>query len=148
MMDLIRWAWAFMALFFLIGELFTPGFILICFGIGAGAAAILAFLDVSLLWQFVAFAGVSGISILLSRPFARRVSNPAENVFGVDRVLGKEAIVLIAIDPETAHGRVRVDREEWLADSEDGSSIPDRTRVQVVGIEGTRLKVRRLPGTS
>ena len=147
-MDLIRWAWAFMALFFLIGELFTPGFILICFGIGAGAAAILAFLDVSLLWQFVAFAGVSGISILLSRPFARRVSNPAENVFGVDRVLGKEAIVLIAIDPETAHGRVRVDREEWLADSEDGSSIPDRTRVQVVGIEGTRLKVRRLPGTS
>ncbi|MGL4648382.1 MAG: NfeD family protein, partial [Caldilineaceae bacterium] len=60
-----------------------------------------------------------------------------------DRVLGKTAIVLIAIDPQEARGRVRVDREEWQATSADGVPIALGAQVLVLGVVGTRLLVRQ-----
>uniref|UniRef100_A0A540VI19 NfeD family protein n=2 Tax=Litorilinea aerophila TaxID=1204385 RepID=A0A540VI19_9CHLR len=143
-MQWIPWAWAVMALIFLVAEIFTAGFFLICFGIGAAAAAILAFLGVGLVGQLAGFVVVSTLAVILSRPFARRVSGEGHSSFGVDRVLGKTAVVTVAIDPIQARGRVRVDREEWLADSVDGTPIEVGARVEVLGVDGTRLKVRRL----
>jgi membrane protein implicated in regulation of membrane protease activity len=49
------WGWAAMAIIFLIAELFTTGFFLVCFGIGAAAAALLAYLGVDPFMQVIAF---------------------------------------------------------------------------------------------
>lgn len=142
--NLIGWVWAFLALLFIVAEIFTAGLVMICFGIGAAVASVLAFLGLNLIWQLVGFTAVAALAIALSRPFANRVSNPSENVFGIDRVIGKEAVVIVAIDPKAAHGRVRVEREEWQADSEDGQPIPDGATVQVLAVRGTRVLVRPL----
>jgi membrane protein implicated in regulation of membrane protease activity len=144
-MDLIRWVWVVMALFFFIAEIFTAGFVLACFGVGALAAAVLAFLGTGLAWQLGAFVVVSIVAVVLSRPFAERVTGKQPEGVGVDRVLGKQAVVIEAIDPLSASGRVRVDREEWRADSVDGSTIAEGEMVEVLGVEGTRLRVRPIP---
>lgn len=144
-MDFLWWIWALLALLFAVAEIFTAGFFLICFAIGAAAAGVLAYLGYGIAWQLIAFIGVSVAVLALLRPFAHRVSSQAENVFGIDRVIGKEAIVTVAIDPTRAHGRVRVEREEWIAESEDGQPIPDGTKVTVLSVNGTRLRVRPLP---
>ena len=141
-MDIIRWVWVVMALFFGVAEIFTAGFVLICFGIGAAAAAILAFVGLGLVWQLGAFIVVSAVSVVLSRRFAERVSGPQMQGVGIDRVLGKEAVVIEAIDPLSAHGRVRIDREEWRADSADGAPIAQDMQVEVLRVEGTRVIVR------
>jgi len=143
-MEIIRWLWVGMALFFLLAEVFTAGFVLACFGIGALAAAVPAFLGFGLPWQLLVFIIVSTIAVLLSRRFADKVTGAQTQNVGVDRVLGKQALVIEAIDPLSPAGRVRVDVEEWRADSVDNSSIATGTVVEVMGIDGTRLKVRPL----
>ena len=144
-MDLVRWAWIGMALFFLLAEVFTAGFVLACFGIGALAAAIPAFLGFGLVWQLLVFIIVSTIAVLFSRRFADRVTGDQPQGLGVDRVLGKHALVIEDIDPHSPSGRVRVDVEEWRADSESGSPISKGTIVEVLKVDGTRLRVRPVP---
>lgn len=138
------WIWAILALIFAVAEIFTAGFFIICFGVGAAAAALVAFLGLSTIWQMIVFIVVSALAVVLSRPFAARISGKGDNSVGIDRVLHKQAVVTHAIDPLLAQGRVRVEREEWLADTVDGSTVPLGARVEVVGVEGTRLKVRPL----
>lgn len=144
MTEWFPWIWAILALIFVIAEIFTAGFFIICFGIGAAAAAVVAFLGISTIWQMAVFVIVSAVAVVLSRPIAARISGSSENRVGIDRVLHKEATVTHTIDPTMAQGRVRVDREEWLAEAVDEKTIAVGAKVEVVSIEGTRLKVRAL----
>ena len=82
--------------------------------------------------------------MLLSRPFAERVTSTGHQSLAGDRVLGKRAVVLQAIDPITNTGMVRVDTEEWRAESVDHSSVAKDSVVEVVGVNGVRLQVRRI----
>ena len=56
MNNILVWVWAGLALIFFIAEIFTAGFFLICFGIGAAVAALLALLGVDAIWQLAAFS--------------------------------------------------------------------------------------------
>ena len=141
-MEIVRWVWLGIAVFFFLAELFTAGFVLAAFGVGAAAAALVAFVGLDLPWQLVTFIGVSAAAVLLSRRFADRVTGQQAQGVGIDRVLHKRAVVLEAIDPVTATGRVRVEREEWRADSITGQTIPSGTVVEVTGVVGTRLQVK------
>ncbi|MCC6454252.1 MAG: NfeD family protein [Caldilineaceae bacterium] len=138
----LSWAWFVLALLFTIAEIFTSGFFLVCFGAGAAVAAVAGFLGFSPLAQFAVFIGASGLALFLVRPFANRVSNPNTHMVGIDRVLGREGIVLETIDPARGSGVVRVGHEPWSADAADGMPIAAGVMVQVVGVEGTHLKVR------
>ena len=144
-LSLVRWVWALLTVLFLAFGIFTRGTVLPSLGVGAGAALVVAFLGPGLVWQLAAFGAISAIAYVLLRPSSRRNSPPSETVYGTDRVIGKEAIVIVPIDPKSAQGRVRVEREDWQADSETGQPIPDGTTVQVLAVRGTRLLVRPLP---
>ncbi len=138
----LSWAWVVMAILLAIAEIFTSGFFLICFGVGAAIAAAAGFFGFAPLLQFGTFLVASAVVLLLLRPFANRVSNPDAPTVGIDRLLGKQGIVLETIDPARGIGVVRVDHEPWSADSVDGTPIAAGTMVQVIRIEGTHLKVR------
>ncbi|HEY53093.1 MAG TPA: NfeD family protein [Caldilineae bacterium] len=143
--SIIKWIWLIIAMLFFLAEVMTVGFVLAAFGVGALAAFLVALLGFDLQWQLLVFVVVSAISVVLSRRFADRVTGEQAEGVGVDRVLGKYAVVLTPIEPREAKGRVRVEREEWRAESEDGQVIPVDTIVQVVRVEGTRLIVRPAP---
>lgn len=145
MNHLWMWGWAALALLFMIAELFTAGFFLICFGIGAAAAAVMALFGFNPLWQGLVFLAVSGIALLSTRPLARRLNESSVNTVGSDRVLNKKAIVLTEINPAQGAGMVRVDAEEWRAVSADGHAIDKGTIVQIQRIDGTRLVVVPTP---
>jgi inner membrane protein len=140
----IPWVWVILALAFMMAEIFTAGFFLFCFGIGAFVAALLGFLEFDFFWQLTTFIVVSGIALALSRPFANRVSNQEPNTVGIDRVLGQRALVIKAINPVTSEGEVRVAHEKWSADSVDGQPIPAGATVEVVEVVGTHLRVQSL----
>ena len=53
------WVWMIIAAFFIVGEIFTAGFFLLCFGIGAAAAGFIALFDLGMVWQLTAFVIVS-----------------------------------------------------------------------------------------
>ncbi len=144
-LNFVRWIWALLAVVFLAGGIFTRGFVLPSLGVGAVVALVVAFLGPNLVWQVVVFGAISAIVFILFRPSSRRNRPPPETVYGTDRVIGKEAIVIVPIDPKSTQGRVRVEREDWPADSETGQPIADGSTVQVLAVRGTRLLVRPLP---
>ena len=142
--DIFFWGWLILALIFFGGELLTAGFFLVAFGIGAALAAAAAFFGVDIIWQLVIFVGVSAVAVFSLRHFAESVSPPQQHAkVGVDRVLGKKAIVIETIDAVNGTGIVRVDAEEWRALPKDASQIiPEKSAVEVLAVNGTRLIVR------
>jgi membrane protein implicated in regulation of membrane protease activity len=132
------------AVVFVVGEMSSPGtFFLLPFGVAAAVAAVLAFLDVSVTVQWLAFFGTAVATLAGLRPLARRLDRD-EPVAGIGsrRLIGEPAVVLDAIPAGPAElGTIRVHREEWRAESADGSEVPAGTRVRIVDVRGTRVVV-------
>ena len=140
--ELLRWAWIVIAVFFFLTEVFTAGIVLLCFGVGALAAALAAFLGAGLAWQIVVFIVVSVVAVVLAQPFANRVSRPGVQPIAGNRMIGKWAVVLQTVDPLANTGMVRVESERWRAESVTGEQMEVGEVVEVVGVDGVRLQVR------
>ena len=140
-MDAWFWVWLGLAAMFSIAELFTAGFFLLPFGIGAALAAVLNLLGVSVGWQWVAFIGGSFAALLPMRHLAERITHESPQLTGGNRLIGKRGVVIEALDHGTGQGRVRVDREEWRADAPGYEPMAVGAPVTVVRIEGTHLVV-------
>ena len=147
--NIFFWGWLILALIFFGGELLTAGFFLVAFGIGAALAAIAALLGLDIVWQLAIFVGVSAVAVFSLRRFADTVSPKEQSAqVGIDRVLGKRAVVIETIDALNGTGIVRVDAEEWRALPEDESTtIPAKSTVEVLAVKGTRLVVRPVPAS-
>lgn len=141
--DQWRWVWVVATAVFAVGEMATPGsFFLAPFAVGALVAAVLAFSDVSVTVEWIVFLIVSIATLMALRPLARRLDrNALDHGVGARRLAGTRATVLRAIPGGTELGLVRVDREEWRAQSSDGSPIPVGTMVRVAEVQGTRVVV-------
>lgn len=140
-----EWFWVILAAFLVVGEIFTAGFFILPFGIGAAVAASLAFLGAELVWQWAAFLVVSVALLLPLKRFADRVTPDSGVGVAANRMLGKAGIVLEAVQPHGATGgRVKIGSEEWRATSEQNEAIPEGARVEVLRIDGTNVVVRPL----
>jgi membrane protein implicated in regulation of membrane protease activity len=137
-----RWIWLGAAVLFGIGEMATPGaFFLAPFGIGAVVASALAFADVPLGGQWATFLGVSLAALIAMRPLARRLDRAGgSDGVGSRRLIGQGGTVLEAIEPGQL-GLVRIDREEWRAESADRTAVPRGASIVVTHVEGTRVIV-------
>ncbi len=134
-----RWLWTIFALFMGIGEMFTAGFFLLPFAVGAAAAAILAWFNVALIAQWLVFFGVTAFAFAFLRKYIGRQDDGDQPAIGANRWAGAEGVVLEAVDPATGVGMVRVLNEEWRAVSM--SRIEIGTKIMVVDVRGTRLMV-------
>ncbi|MDF1542891.1 MAG: NfeD family protein [Anaerosomatales bacterium] len=135
------WVWVLLAAFLLIAEIFTAGFFMLPFGIGAAVAALMEFLGVSVGWQWVAFVVVSALMLIVLRRYADRITHEPPMRTGVDRLVGKSGVVIEELTPDSRVGMVRIEREEWRADAPGNEPVPVGTRVVVDRVDGTHLVV-------
>ena len=137
-----RWIWLAAAVIFGIGEMATPGaFFLAPFAIGAVVASALAFADVPLAGEWAAFVGISIAALVALRPLARRLDrHGGSDGIGSRRLIGRQGTVLEAIETGRP-GLVRIDSEQWRAESSDRSTVPIGAFVLVTQVEGTRVIV-------
>jgi len=136
------WVWMLIAAIFVVAEIFTAGFFILWFGIGAAIAGVLALLGAGVVWQWVAFVIISGVLFAVSRRFAERFTKKQPPGVGADRFIGKIGVVLEDIDNINNTGRVRIDKDEWRADSETEEVITKGTRIIVTRLDGTHLVVK------
>ena len=136
--------WMAIAAVFVIGEIFTLGFFLLWFGIGAAVAGILALFGLGGSWQWGAFAVVSGVLFVLSRRFAERFSKKQPPGIGADRFIDKKWVVLEEVDNIKNTGRIRMGKEEWRAESDTGEVILVGKMVEVTKLVGTHVVVKTL----
>ncbi|MFP5212470.1 MAG: NfeD family protein, partial [Acidobacteriota bacterium] len=124
-----------------IGEIFTPGFVLVCFGLACLASSLAAFLDFGIKMQIVAFIVGTITAFFTVRPVMMRYSygSACRVRTNVDALEGAEGRVTEEIT-ETS-GRVLVRGDDWRAISVDGSTVAKDKRVRVVRVEGTKVFV-------
>lgn len=142
--EIWRWLWTGLAVVMGIGEIFTAGFFLLPFAIGATAAAVLAWVGASVLAQWLVFFGVSVVALAYLRRYIDRQDEGDQPRVGANRWIGSQGVVLEEIDPDTASGMVRVENEEWRATSQHGGSIPAGARIAVRDVRGARLVVEQV----
>jgi membrane protein implicated in regulation of membrane protease activity len=138
----IWWVWFSMSAIFFVGEVFTQGFFIACFGVGAIVAGIVALLNLHMVWQWAAFVIVSAITFAATRRLAEKITKKQPPGIGADRFVGKIGVALETINNIENTGRVRIDKEEWRADSvSDKLIIQAGAKVKVVKMEGTHVVV-------
>jgi len=142
MFDVWFWIWSILALILFVAEIFTAGFFMLPFGLGAALAGLLAYLNVDPIWQTVGFIIASVIAFTLLRGVANRLTHEPPQKTGVDRLIGKHGVVTEEIVPDSSLGQVWVEREEWRADAPGARTVPAGTSVEIYGVEGAHLLVR------
>ncbi len=134
--------WIITAVIFGIIEMLTPGFVVLCFALGAVLAALAAGLGFSLTVQVAGFAVGTFIAFLSIRPIVMRwlEDNESAQPTNIDRLIGMTALVLQVTDEYS--GLVSVGGEEWSARAIDGQSYKKGERVRVVRIDGNKVLVQ------
>lgn len=140
----IWWIWMGLAAIFVIAEIFTAGFFILWFGIGAALAGIIALLGGGTIWQWLIFIVVSTVLVLISRRFADRFSHKQPPGIGADRLIGQHGLVIEHIDEVTGTGKVRIGSEEWRATSADSGIFVAGERVEINKVEGTHVVVSKI----
>ena len=130
----------------IIAEVFTLGFVLFWFGIGAVAAALVGFLGGGFLLQFLVFAVVSIALTAMSRTiFANYLSHRDEDAMkmGVDSLPGQVGTVTIASKGALKESAVKVYGSTWTAFPVDGETeLAEGEKVEVVSVKGSSIYVR------
>ena len=148
-MDQLAWIiWLVLGVGLIIAEVFTLGFFLLWFGVGAIAAALAGMLGAPFTVQFLVFAIVSIALTAMSRTiFAKYLSHSDENTLkmGVDSLPGQIGTVTLASRGALNEGAVKVYGSIWTAFPTDGENeLVEGEKVEVVDVKGSSIYVRRI----
>jgi membrane protein implicated in regulation of membrane protease activity len=142
--------WTILGAILIIAEVFTTGFVLLWFGIGALAAAFAGLIGVhSIVLQFLIFAVVSiGLTIASRTIFVNyfsREKTGGDLKTGMDSLPGKVGTVVSSSRGAMNEGAVKVFGSTWTAYPADGEEpLEAGDRVAVERVQGASIYVRRV----
>jgi membrane protein implicated in regulation of membrane protease activity len=146
-----EYAWVFwlvLAVILIVAEIFTSGFVLLWFGIGALLATLVSFLGFGFVFQFSIFAVTSILLTVLSRTiFSSLISTGQGNeiLTGVEALPGKVGTVTSPSKGALKEAAVKVYGSTWTAFPEEGEdALEEGEKVIVTRVEGACLYVRRV----
>jgi membrane protein implicated in regulation of membrane protease activity len=148
MSDLAWILWAVLGILLVIAEIFTSGFVLLWFGVGALAAGLLAMLGAGLGLQFLAFIVVSSLLTALSRTIFLNYfehKNEGDRVrLGAASLPGQIGTVVSESRGALNEGAVKVYGSVWTAFPAEGEEpLREGERVVVERLTGASIYVRR-----
>jgi len=142
--------WTILGAILIIAEIFTTGFVLLWFGIGALAAALAGLLGInSIALQFLIFAIVSIALTTASRTifvnYFSREKSGGDLKTGMDSLPGKVGTVVSSSRGAMNEGAVKVFGSTWTAYPADGEEpLEAGDRVEVDRVAGASIYVRRV----
>ena len=147
---MIWYIWLILAAIFIVAEMFTTGFVLLWFGIGALVAALLALTGlVGLPLQILAFLVVSVALTIASRTIFERFllkgSPGRELKTGVDTLPGRIGVVVEPSKGAMKEAAVRVFASTWRAFPSEGEDpLKEGEQVEIERVDGATVYVRRV----
>ena len=133
--------WIIVAGIFFIAEMFTTGFLVFWFGLGAFIVSFLSFIIPDIIIQTIIFLILSVIFIISTRPLVNKflkAKNVQTNVFSE---VGKHGTVIQELDSKKNQGQIKVKGEVWSAEELNGKKVPIDTEVVIVKIDGVKAIV-------
>lgn len=139
--------WTVTAVVLFIIEIFTPGFFIATFGVGALCTVPAALITDNLNIQLIVFAVTTTLTYIYIRPLAKKYffKKQADAATNVDALIGKKAKVIETIDPLNSKGRVKlIGGEDWKALSSDESIIEKDSVVEIAAVDGAKVIVKKV----
>ena len=138
------WAmWLILAGFCFVLEIYTVGFFVFWFGIGALIALVSSLFISNLFIQITVFFISSCLLLLLTKPLMKKfVKNNETKPTNVYSIIEKEGIVLEDIDNINSTGKIKVQGELWSATSD--TNIEKGSKVKVISVNGVKAKVEKI----
>lgn len=133
--------WIIVAGIFFVAEIFTTGFLVFWFGLGALFTMVASFFIQDLVIQTTIFLIISVILIFATRPLINKflkTDTVSTNVFSI---IGKHAIVIKDLNSIEGTGQIKINGETWSAEEINGKSIPKGSEVVVTKISGVKAIV-------
>lgn len=146
-MEFMEIVWLAACIIFFAVEAVTPSLVSVWFALGALAAMITAALGAQLWLQIIVFLVVSALTLVATRPLAKKYLDKKHIPTNADMVIGKTGIVTEEIDNLNAKGTVSCMGKEWSARGLDAENIPVGTVVTVDSIQGVKLIVKLTEGS-
>lgn len=141
--------WTIIGVMLIIAEIFTSGFVLFWFGVGALLAALLGLLGFGLPLQFLAFIAASALLTALSRTifvnYFGRLEGGGELKMGAASLPGQVGTVVSESRGALHEGAVKVYGSVWTAFPAEGEPpLKEGERVVVERLQGASIYVRRV----
>ncbi len=133
--------WLILAVVMFVLEATTAQLVSIWFALGAVGGCVTSLFTDTLWIQIVVAVVVTLVTLIATRPLAKRLTQVKLTHTNSDKYIGKDGVVTIAIDNVSATGQVKVGYSVWSAKSADGSVIEKDSKVVVKTIEGAKLVV-------
>lgn len=135
--------WLVAAAVFVVIEIMTMGLTTIWFAGGALVGAVMAAVSLPLWSQIIAFAVISVILLILTRPWALKYVNSITIKTNVDSLIGQTGLVTQDIDNLNAKGQVKVRGQIWTARSiSDEVKLHEGQKVSIESISGVKVIVK------
>lgn len=147
-MDQIGWIlWLVAGVVLILAEMFSLGFILLWFGIGALVAALVAGLGFGPAAQIATFIVVSiGLTAMSRTLFSQYFASGGadERKMGIDSLPGQIGTVTESSKGSLNEGAVKVFGSIWTAYPVDDLALTDGEKVEVVEVRGSSIYVKRI----
>lgn len=134
--------WVLVAVVAGVIEIFSLGLWFLWLALSAIIVALAARLGLltSLDTQLLIFALLTLIFVIFTRPLVLRFFKSNDTASNVEALIGQHGMVTSTISP-LHYGQVKVNGEIWTASA--GEEIETDTRIEVTGIDGVKLLVKR-----
>lgn len=140
--------WLVFGVILIIAEVFTLGFVLLWFGVGALAASLAGVAGLGFSVQFLIFAVVSiGLTALSRTIFSNYLSRREEDTvkMGIDSMPGQVGTVTLPSQGAMREAAVKVYGSTWTAfPADDETELIAGQKVEVVSVKGSSIFVRPL----
>ena len=129
-------------------EIFTVGFLVFWFGVGALISMIVSiFCPGDYLLQSAVFVITSTLLIFLTKPLVNKFTKKDKNKeysTNAYSIIGKKGIVVQDINPIHSVGQIKVGTETWSAKTIDDSIIKKGSEIEVIDIQGVKAIVKSI----
>jgi len=140
----LGYIWLIASAIMFLMEIFTISFLLFFPAVGAFLAFLCAVFGANVTVQAVVFIISSILLIIFIRPFVTKFFKSNNVAMNSKSVVGKNAVVIKAIDNIHGKGQVKVAGEVWSAVSSTDENIEEGATVIVLKIEGVKLIVKKV----
>lgn len=140
--------WLIIAGVAFIAEIFTTGFLVFWFGLGALISMVVSFFcPGDYVLQTSVFVLTSTLLIFLTKPLVNKFTKKdkdKEYSTNAYSIVGKKGLVIQDINPVHGVGQIRVANEVWSAKTSDDSIIEKGSQIEVTEIQGVKAVVKSI----
>lgn len=134
--------WLIASGLFFVGEIFTVGFLIFWFGIGALLTMLASLFITNIFIQALIFIVSSTVLLFLTKPLINKFVVKKTVPTNVYEIIGKKGIITQEISSVHSKGQVKVGNETWTAVSEETLSL--NTEIEVIKVDGVKLVVKSI----